>query len=424
MADSKITDLTLATTITGDDVLPIVNGGSTKKVTVTKIKEGLATTTYVDTQDNLKVDKVAGSRLITSAESTLLGNTSGTNTGDNATNSQYSGLATSKYDASNPSGYQTAGQVQTIADAKVVQTITNGATATAPSQDAVFDALATRQATLISGTNIRTINGNTLLGSTDLVISGGGGATNLTTSQTVSNFTINSDTGTDASVPLGNGTLAGATLNNFSNTDKTKLDGLTQVQVINDSEFVTTSNTFSSQYVDTEIINLTLQKASSYSGGYSFQANTGSGAGFGFMTEQAFRLYPTTVYNLTPTWSGTTNPTVLLGNSYSGQQVGNMVSINIALVYSTSGLSNTQVILPLPIDLPTPYSPTGLTGALDIIAYGTGMILANTTSIAVTGARNTLLRRNSANTGYEFLMNISAAVAARVAIMNLTYQTS
>jgi len=43
---------------------------------------GLATTTYVDTQDALKVDKVAGSRLITTAESTLLGNTSGINTGD------------------------------------------------------------------------------------------------------------------------------------------------------------------------------------------------------------------------------------------------------------------------------------------------------------------------------------------------------
>jgi len=31
---------------------------------------------------DLKVDKVSGSRLITSSESTLLGNTSGTNTGD------------------------------------------------------------------------------------------------------------------------------------------------------------------------------------------------------------------------------------------------------------------------------------------------------------------------------------------------------
>jgi hypothetical protein len=89
-----------------------------------------------------KVDKVTGSRLITSAESVLLGNTSGVNSGDNATNSQYSGLASSKYDASNPSGYQTAGQVQTIADAKVANTITNGVTTSAPNQDTVFDALA------------------------------------------------------------------------------------------------------------------------------------------------------------------------------------------------------------------------------------------------------------------------------------------
>ena len=59
---------------------------------------GLATVTYVDTQDALKVDKVTGSRLITSSESTILGNTSGTNTGDNATNSQYNGLAASKQD--------------------------------------------------------------------------------------------------------------------------------------------------------------------------------------------------------------------------------------------------------------------------------------------------------------------------------------
>ena len=43
---------------------------------------GLATVTYVDTQDALKVDKVAGSRLITSAEGTILSNTSGVNTGD------------------------------------------------------------------------------------------------------------------------------------------------------------------------------------------------------------------------------------------------------------------------------------------------------------------------------------------------------
>lgn len=55
-------------------------------------------------------------------------NLSGTNTGDNATNTQYSGLATSKQD------------------------------------------------TLVSGTNIKTINGSSVLGSGDLVVSGSGAA--------------------------------------------------------------------------------------------------------------------------------------------------------------------------------------------------------------------------------------------------------
>lgn len=59
---------------------------------------------------------------VSDAQLVIIGNTLGTNTGDNATNSQYSGLAASK------------------------------------------------QNTLVSGSNIRTVNGNTLLGSTDLVI--------------------------------------------------------------------------------------------------------------------------------------------------------------------------------------------------------------------------------------------------------------
>jgi hypothetical protein len=58
--------------------------------------------------------------LLSPAQFTLLGNTSGTNSGDNATNT-----------TSN-----------TYADGKVAQTITNGVTTSAPSQDVVFDALA------------------------------------------------------------------------------------------------------------------------------------------------------------------------------------------------------------------------------------------------------------------------------------------
>lgn len=68
-------------------------------------------------------------RFVTDAQQTVIGNTSGTNTGDNAVNSLYSGLAASKQD------------------------------------------------TLVSATNIKTINGSSVLGSGNLVVSG---ATNIT----------------------------------------------------------------------------------------------------------------------------------------------------------------------------------------------------------------------------------------------------
>lgn len=41
------------------------------------------------------------------------------------------------------------------------------------SKDQTDNLLRTKQETLISGTNIRTVNGQSLLGSTDLVVSGG-----------------------------------------------------------------------------------------------------------------------------------------------------------------------------------------------------------------------------------------------------------
>jgi hypothetical protein len=64
-------------------------------------------------------------RYVTDAQSTVIGNTSGTNTGDNATNSQYSGLAASKQD------------------------------------------------TLVSGTNIKTLEGQSLLGSGNIDLAKG-----------------------------------------------------------------------------------------------------------------------------------------------------------------------------------------------------------------------------------------------------------
>jgi hypothetical protein len=88
--------------------IPLGGGGGSFSGTMDDIPNG---TTYVKTENNL-----------TDAEKTLLGNTSGTNTGDNAVNSLYSGLAASKQD------------------------------------------------TLVNTTNIKSINGESILGSGNLVV--------------------------------------------------------------------------------------------------------------------------------------------------------------------------------------------------------------------------------------------------------------
>jgi hypothetical protein len=145
MADKKISELTTITTVdNAADLFPIVDSSAaeTKKITPTALKSALALNNVDNTSDankpissatqtalDLKVDENAAitgatktkitydakglvtsgadattadiadstnKRYVTDAQATVIGNTSGTNTGDNATNSQYSGLAASK----------------------------------------------------------------------------------------------------------------------------------------------------------------------------------------------------------------------------------------------------------------------------------------------------------------------------------------
>lgn len=72
-------------------------------------------------------------------------------------------------------------------------------TGTLSAQADLAAALAAKQATLVSATNIKTINGQSIVGAGDLVV-GGGGGTNL--GYVAGTRTITSDTGTDAILPL------------------------------------------------------------------------------------------------------------------------------------------------------------------------------------------------------------------------------
>jgi hypothetical protein len=117
---SDQTDLQTALDLKVDENAAITGATKTK---ITYDAKGLVTAgadaTTADIADS--TDK----RYVTDAQSTVIGNTSGTNTGDNATNSQYSGLAASKQD------------------------------------------------TLVSATNIKTIEGQSLLGSGNIDLAKG-----------------------------------------------------------------------------------------------------------------------------------------------------------------------------------------------------------------------------------------------------------
>lgn len=99
--------------------------GDFSLATLDKSAVGLSNVVNADTTTTANITDSTNKRFITDAQQTVLGNTSGTNTGDNAVNSLYSGLATSKQD------------------------------------------------TLVSGTNIKTVNGESLLGSGNVIISAG-----------------------------------------------------------------------------------------------------------------------------------------------------------------------------------------------------------------------------------------------------------
>jgi hypothetical protein len=88
-----------------------------------------------------------------------------------------------------------------------------------PVSTATQTQLNTKQDILVSGTNIKTINSNSILGSGNLTIAN---ITNLTYTANPTNGIVESDTGTDATIPATDATNAGL----FLPAEKTKLAGI------------------------------------------------------------------------------------------------------------------------------------------------------------------------------------------------------
>jgi hypothetical protein len=106
-------------------------------------------------------------RYVTDAQQTVIGNTSGTNTGDETG----AGIRT-KLGITTLSGSNTGDQTLPTRASLSIDNVDNTSDANKPVSTAQQTALNAKQATLVSGTNIKTVNSTSILGSGDIAISG------------------------------------------------------------------------------------------------------------------------------------------------------------------------------------------------------------------------------------------------------------
>lgn len=106
--------------------------------------------------------ETATKKILTSAERTLLGNTSGTNTGDETTATIKTKLGITTLSGSNTGDQDLSGKQDVLVSGTNIKTV-NSTSLLGSGNVAV-------QATLVSGTNIKTINSNSLLGSGNIAV--------------------------------------------------------------------------------------------------------------------------------------------------------------------------------------------------------------------------------------------------------------
>jgi hypothetical protein len=209
--------------------------GRTGAVVLSKSDVGLSNTQ--DTTDLLKpISNATQTALTAKADaSALTAHTSNTLNPHGTTKAQLGLSSVDDISAISLRDRSTHTGTQSISTIAGLETSLNGKqpTGSYATTTALTDGLAAKQATLVSATNIKTINGTSILGVGDLVIAGGaGGATNLTSTPSPTTVTINSSTGTGAAIAATDATNAGLLLP----AEKTKLTGIATGATANSSD--------------------------------------------------------------------------------------------------------------------------------------------------------------------------------------------
>lgn len=125
-------------------------------------------------------------------------------------------------------------------------------------------------------------------------------------------------------------------------------------------------------------------------------------------------------FNGSIAWTGTAPTSGTF--SYRWVRIGRMVNLYIALVYGTAGATNNQLIVGLPADAPTPSKPPGLTAASNLLYPVLSQINATNQTTLTSSTMRGMLRSNSSNNGFEFLIQCGSTTAIN-AFITCTYFT-
>lgn len=162
-------DGTNATDISNvNNALTAHTGNTSNPHATTKSQVGLGNVPNVDTTTTANITDAANKRFVTDAQLVVIGNTSNTNTGDETTASIQSKRPIKTINSNSLEG---SGDVALTKSDVGLGNVDNTSDVNKPVSTAQATAIALKQDTLVSGTNIKTINGSSILGSGNLVIS-------------------------------------------------------------------------------------------------------------------------------------------------------------------------------------------------------------------------------------------------------------
>jgi hypothetical protein len=125
----------------------------------------------------------------------------------------------------------------------------------------------------------------------------------------------------------------------------------------------------------------------------------------------------------TLTWTGTTAPSGTTNLRYRWQQLGNIVWFTFNFNYGTAGSGLTAATWDLPTDMPVPTAITGLNAASNFSYRYSSLVGTSTAGFTLLPGSTFSggLRKNSANTGWEFVFQGTGTTVKMISVTNIYF---